>query len=208
MQIQHGLGVIVTFPVGCKSTVYLFVLIQYRKSGSSLISIILPDPDLHPELPIWIRHGDIKIRILFANSYFKVVQFALDNILISLENLIYALKVLKQSCIVRLIFPVLPWTSFWVGRGSGSGSGSRPASKWNVGSGSRSVSTGCRSRYWSYNVMLCYRLRTPRQPHLLLLYSSPEVKTYRFHSGLGGDIMVMELMAEPRLAFTFPQQLL
>jgi inositol polyphosphate-4-phosphatase len=42
----------------------------------------------------------------------------------------------------------------------------------------------------------------------LLLYSSPEVKTYRFHSGLGGDIMVMELMAEPRLAFTFPQQLL
>jgi hypothetical protein len=53
-----------------------------------------------------------------------------------------------------------------------------------------------------------YRLRTPRQPHLLLLYSSPEVKTYRFHSGLGGDIMVMELMAEPRLAFTFPQQLL
>jgi hypothetical protein len=63
-------------------------------------------------------------------------------------------------------------------------------------------------QHWSYTVMLCYRLRTPRQPHLLLLYSSPEVKTYRFHSGLGGDIMVMELMAEPRLAFTFPQQLL
>ena len=48
----------------------------------------------------------------------------------------------------------------------------------------------------------------PTQPALHLLYTNPDLRTYRFHSGLGGDIAVLELMAEPKLAFTFPQQLL
>jgi inositol polyphosphate-4-phosphatase len=34
------------------------------------------------------------------------------------------------------------------------------------------------------------------------------MQTYRFHSGLGGDICVHEFMAESRLCFTFPHQLL
>ena len=55
---------------------------------------------------------------------------------------------------------------------------------------------------------LQHRAVIPSQPNLLLLYSSPAVKTYKFHSGLGGDISVMEVMMEPKIAFTFPQQLL
>ena len=55
---------------------------------------------------------------------------------------------------------------------------------------------------------LQHRATIPSQPNLLLLYSSPAVKTYKFHSGLGGDISVMEVMMEPKIAFTFPQQLL
>ena len=35
-------------------------------------------------------------------------------------------------------------------------------------------------------------------------YSSV-VKTFRFNSGLAGDITVQELMAEPKLCFAFPQ---
>ncbi|XP_065160190.1 inositol polyphosphate-4-phosphatase type I A-like isoform X2 [Atheta coriaria] len=52
------------------------------------------------------------------------------------------------------------------------------------------------------------KMRLPSQAELKLLYASPFVQTYRFHSGLGGDICVHELMAESKLCFAFPQQLL
>ncbi|XP_017302160.2 LOW QUALITY PROTEIN: type I inositol 3,4-bisphosphate 4-phosphatase-like [Diaphorina citri] len=52
------------------------------------------------------------------------------------------------------------------------------------------------------------RLRLPNQGHLKYLFANATVTTYRFHSGLGGDISVHEVMAESRLCFTFPQQLL
>jgi inositol polyphosphate-4-phosphatase len=52
------------------------------------------------------------------------------------------------------------------------------------------------------------KMRLPNQSELKLLYSSPFMQTYRFHSGLGGDICVHEFMAESRLCFTFPHQLL
>ncbi|XP_044733938.1 inositol polyphosphate-4-phosphatase type I A isoform X2 [Chrysoperla carnea] len=52
------------------------------------------------------------------------------------------------------------------------------------------------------------KLRLPTQAELRLIFSNIYLKTYRFHSGLGGDICVYELMAESRLCFTFPQQLL
>ena len=55
---------------------------------------------------------------------------------------------------------------------------------------------------------LQHRVLIPSQPHLLLLHTYPNIKTYRFHSGLGGDISVMEVMLEPKIAFSFPQQLL
>lgn len=51
----------------------------------------------------------------------------------------------------------------------------------------------------------------PKHPchgSLNLLYSNPIVKSFRFHSGLAGDITVQEVMAEPKLCFAFPQQLL
>ncbi|XP_017773749.1 PREDICTED: type I inositol 3,4-bisphosphate 4-phosphatase isoform X1 [Nicrophorus vespilloides] len=52
------------------------------------------------------------------------------------------------------------------------------------------------------------KMRLPSQAELKLLYASPYVQTYRFHSGLGGDICAHELMAENKLCFSFPQQLL
>jgi inositol polyphosphate-4-phosphatase len=41
-----------------------------------------------------------------------------------------------------------------------------------------------------------------------MLFGNATVQTYRFHSGLGGDISVHEVMAESKLCFQFPQQLL
>ncbi|XP_067004000.2 inositol polyphosphate-4-phosphatase type I A [Anabrus simplex] len=52
------------------------------------------------------------------------------------------------------------------------------------------------------------KLKLPHQGHLHVLFASPHVQTYRFHSGLGGDICVHEVMAESKLTFHFPQQLL
>lgn len=51
-------------------------------------------------------------------------------------------------------------------------------------------------------------MRLPHQAELKLLCASPYLQTYRFHSGLGGDICVHELMAESKFCFSFPYQLL
>lgn len=50
--------------------------------------------------------------------------------------------------------------------------------------------------------------RLPQHRALGMMFAHPVVRTYRFHSGLAGDINVQELMAESKLAFAFPQQLL
>eukprot|EP00095_Tigriopus_kingsejongensis_P011180 maker-scaffold456_size166325-snap-gene-0.28 protein:Tk11180 transcript:maker-scaffold456_size166325-snap-gene-0.28-mRNA-1 annotation:"type i inositol- -bisphosphate 4-phosphatase-like" len=50
--------------------------------------------------------------------------------------------------------------------------------------------------------------RLPQHKSLTMIFTNPMIKTYRFHSGLCGDIDVQELMAESKLSFTFPQQLL
>lgn len=55
---------------------------------------------------------------------------------------------------------------------------------------------------------LGYKLKIPLQNNFGVLFSHPFMQTYRFHSGLGGDIFVHEIMAESRLSFLFPQQLL
>ncbi|XP_050301479.1 inositol polyphosphate-4-phosphatase type I A isoform X2 [Anthonomus grandis grandis] len=52
------------------------------------------------------------------------------------------------------------------------------------------------------------RIRLPSQTDLKLLFSSPHLQTYRFHSGLGGDISVHEYMAESKMCFSFPHQML
>ncbi|XP_046586824.1 inositol polyphosphate-4-phosphatase type I A isoform X2 [Neodiprion lecontei] len=52
------------------------------------------------------------------------------------------------------------------------------------------------------------KMKLPHQGQLKLLFANPHVQTYRFHSGLGGDICVHEIMAESKLCFQFPQQLL
>ncbi|XP_029676505.1 type I inositol 3,4-bisphosphate 4-phosphatase isoform X2 [Formica exsecta] len=52
------------------------------------------------------------------------------------------------------------------------------------------------------------KIKFPHQGQLKLLFANPFVQTYRFHSGLGGDICVHEIMAESKLCFQFPQHLL
>lgn len=72
------------------------------------------------------------------------------------------------------------------------------------------------------------KIKLPHQGQLKLLFANPFIQTYRyksikccakkssfeytsffrFHSGLGGDICVHEIMAESKLCFQFPQNLL
>nr|XP_053629315.1 inositol polyphosphate-4-phosphatase type I A-like isoform X2 [Cherax quadricarinatus] len=66
----------------------------------------------------------------------------------------------------------------------------------------------CHRRTQSLPPRLSSKTRHPTQGHLSLLYDNPTMATFRFHSGLGGDIAVLEVMAESRYCFTFPQQLL
>ncbi|XP_031628041.1 inositol polyphosphate-4-phosphatase type I A isoform X2 [Contarinia nasturtii] len=52
------------------------------------------------------------------------------------------------------------------------------------------------------------KLNIPPPYKLSSVFVNPTVRTYRLHSGLGGDISVFEVMMESRLCFTIPQQLL
>lgn len=52
------------------------------------------------------------------------------------------------------------------------------------------------------------KLFVPPQHQLGALFTNPSMYTYRFQSGLGGDISVHELMLESQLCFVIPQQLL
>ncbi|KAJ8934772.1 hypothetical protein NQ314_013198 [Rhamnusium bicolor] len=86
--------------------------------------------------------------------------------------------------------------------------------------GSSTEHTPCRvpshttAQVWSHRrsqslpPRLGVKMRLPSQSELKLLFSSPHLQTYRFHSGLGGDICVHEYMAESRLCFSFPRQIL
>ncbi|KAK9744541.1 PH domain [Popillia japonica] len=86
--------------------------------------------------------------------------------------------------------------------------------------GSSTEHTPCRvpshtnTQIWSHRrsqslpPRLGVKMRLPSQAELKLLFASSYLQTYRFHSGLGGDICVHELMAESKLCFMFPHQLL
>ena len=52
------------------------------------------------------------------------------------------------------------------------------------------------------------KIKLPHQGQLKYLFVNTYIQTYRFHSGLGGDICVHEIMAESKLCFQFPQHLL
>ncbi|XP_014208606.1 type I inositol 3,4-bisphosphate 4-phosphatase isoform X3 [Copidosoma floridanum] len=66
----------------------------------------------------------------------------------------------------------------------------------------------CHRRSQSLPPRLGTKIKLPHQGQLKLLFANPFIQTYRFHSGLGGDICVHETMAESKLCFQFPQQLL
>ncbi|XP_060809526.1 inositol polyphosphate-4-phosphatase type I A [Amyelois transitella] len=67
----------------------------------------------------------------------------------------------------------------------------------------------CHRRSQSLPPRLGLKLKFPSYGTLLKqnFLNSHQV-TYRFHSGLGGDITVHEIMAEPKLCYTMPMQLL
>ncbi|KAK9500917.1 hypothetical protein O3M35_002081 [Rhynocoris fuscipes] len=66
----------------------------------------------------------------------------------------------------------------------------------------------CHRRSQSLPPRLGSKLRLPKQGEFKQLFGNATLHTYRFHSGLGGDISVHEVMAESLLCFQFPQQLL
>lgn len=67
----------------------------------------------------------------------------------------------------------------------------------------------CHRRSQSLPPRLGLKLKFPSYSNLLKqnFVNSHQV-TYRFHSGLGGDITVHEIMAEPKLCYQVPVQLL
>uniref|UniRef100_T1IR47 PH domain-containing protein n=1 Tax=Strigamia maritima TaxID=126957 RepID=T1IR47_STRMM len=52
------------------------------------------------------------------------------------------------------------------------------------------------------------KFRISQHNQLNLLYDNTISQTYRFHTGLGADLSVLEIMAENKLTFAFPQSLL
>ncbi|XP_023330385.1 type II inositol 3,4-bisphosphate 4-phosphatase [Eurytemora carolleeae] len=103
----------------------------------------------------------------------------------------------------------------WVGEAEGGGSTESTPSHTNQGRTNNPATSiigsqgqGYHRRTNSLPSSISYKIRNPRHPNLALLHSNISVRTYRFHSGLGGDISVQELMAEPKFSFSFPQQLL
>ncbi|XP_014278219.1 inositol polyphosphate-4-phosphatase type I A isoform X4 [Halyomorpha halys] len=66
----------------------------------------------------------------------------------------------------------------------------------------------CHRRSQSLPPRLGCKLKLPRQGAFKHIFGNTTVQTYRFHSGLGGDISVHEVMAESMLCFQLPQQLL
>ncbi|XP_035910435.1 inositol polyphosphate-4-phosphatase type I A isoform X2 [Anopheles stephensi] len=52
------------------------------------------------------------------------------------------------------------------------------------------------------------KLFIPPPSKIGLVFTNPTIHTYRLHSGLGGDISVMEVMLESYLCYLIPQQLL
>ncbi|XP_024083803.1 type I inositol 3,4-bisphosphate 4-phosphatase isoform X2 [Cimex lectularius] len=70
------------------------------------------------------------------------------------------------------------------------------------------VKVCCHRRSQSLPPRLGCKLKLPRQGDFKSWFGNANIHTYRFHSGLGGDICVQEVMAESTLCFLFPQQLL
>ncbi|XP_034942251.1 inositol polyphosphate-4-phosphatase type I A isoform X2 [Chelonus insularis] len=78
----------------------------------------------------------------------------------------------------------------------------------NIPPNNTNNSNYCHRRSQSLPPKLGTKIKLPHQGQLKLLFANPFLQTYRFHSGLGGDICVHEIMAESKLCFQFPQQLL
>ncbi|KAH8026176.1 hypothetical protein HPB51_016779 [Rhipicephalus microplus] len=72
----------------------------------------------------------------------------------------------------------------------------------------RVTSTGDRRRTYSLPACMPRRACTPLHAQLRIIFDGLNSKTYRFHTGLGAELRVHEIMAESKLSFSFPQLLL
>lgn len=68
--------------------------------------------------------------------------------------------------------------------------------------------TGDRRRTYSLPACMPRRACTPLHAQLRIIFDGLNSKTYRFHTGLGAELRVHEIMAESKLSFSFPQLLL
>ncbi|XP_077559215.1 inositol polyphosphate-4-phosphatase type I A-like isoform X2 [Haemaphysalis longicornis] len=68
--------------------------------------------------------------------------------------------------------------------------------------------TADRRRTYSLPACLPRRTCTPLHAQLRVIFDGLSSKTYRFHTGLGAELRVHEIMAESKLSFSFPQLLL
>uniref|UniRef100_A0AAG5DV14 phosphatidylinositol-3,4-bisphosphate 4-phosphatase n=1 Tax=Anopheles atroparvus TaxID=41427 RepID=A0AAG5DV14_ANOAO len=90
----------------------------------------------------------------------------------------------------------------------GGGSGGGGGAVVTVGSGEQqAVGLGHR-RSQSLPPKLGIKLFIPPPSKISLVFTNPSIHTYRLHSGLGGDISVLEVMLESQLCYVIPQQLL
>lgn len=68
--------------------------------------------------------------------------------------------------------------------------------------------TADRRRTYSLPACMPRRACTPLHAQLRIIFDGLSSKTYRFHTGLGAELRVHEIMAESKLSFSFPQLLL
>ncbi|XP_077518421.1 inositol polyphosphate-4-phosphatase type I A-like isoform X2 [Amblyomma americanum] len=68
--------------------------------------------------------------------------------------------------------------------------------------------TADRRRTYSLPACIPRRACTPLHAQLRVIFDNLSSKTYRFHTGLGAELRVHEIMAESKLSFSFPQLLL
>ncbi|XP_052873427.1 inositol polyphosphate-4-phosphatase type I A [Anopheles cruzii] len=76
-----------------------------------------------------------------------------------------------------------------------------------IDTGGMEVAHGHR-RSQSLPPKLGIKLFIPPPSKIALVFTNPSMHTYRLHSGLGGDISVLEVMLESQLCYLLPQQLL
>jgi len=154
---------------------------------------------------------EVKICAQDLRERLTMTRTTLGNAFVTLEDLLAAERVrlkLKSPNPDGRAAGFVTVTSWSVERQHGCSTNSTPSHTVQTIDRSSITSVQRHRRCQSLPPTMHHRFQIPRHPHLLLFHSKPSLKTFRFHSGLGGDISMMEVMAEPKVTFSFPKQLL